>query len=215
MYEGFQHSNLLLRKKLISFLGQKFHIYGPNNEVLFYVKQKAFKLKEDISVFTSEDMTTEVLRIKARGVIDIGMTYDVFDTSGDQDAGSQVNSTAAYGTQATNAGIGQPIGGLRRKGLKSILRDEWHILDLNDQRIGTILEDSMAMAMVRRLLSNLVPQSFHVDIQGQPVMTLRQRFNPFVPKIDIDFTPDQQGWLDRRMGIAAAVLMSAIEGRQN
>ena len=136
-------------------------------------------------------MQTQVLAIKARGIIDIGMTYDVVDT-------------------ATN----EKLGALRRKGLKSILRDEWHILDANDQRIGTILEDSLVLAMVRRLLSNLVPQKFNVDIQGQKVMEMRQRFNPFVAKIDLDFSFDQEGWLDRRTAVAAAVLMSAIEGRQ-
>ena len=191
MYEGFQHTHLLLRKKVFSFLGQKFHIYDPNGQLVFYVKQKAFKLKEDIRVFTGEDMQTQVLAIKARGIIDIGMTYDVVDT-------------------ATN----EKLGALRRKGLKSILRDEWHILDANDQRIGTILEDSLVLAMVRRLLSNLVPQKFNVDIQGQKVMEMRQRFNPFVAKIDLDFSFDQEGWLDRRTAVAAAVLMSAIEGRQ-
>ncbi|MEE9311036.1 MAG: hypothetical protein V3V10_01365 [Planctomycetota bacterium] len=191
MYEGYQHTHLMLRKKVFSFLGQKFHIYGPNDQVLFFVKQKAFKLKEDIRVFTGEDMLFELLCIKARGVIDIGMTYDVLDST-----------------------TGENLGSLRRKGLKSILRDEWHILDAHGQQIGTIIEDSMGMALVRRLLSNLVPQTFNVDIQGQKVMEIHQRFNPFVAKIDLNFSFDKQSWLDRRIGVAAAVLMSAIEGRQ-
>lgn len=191
MYHGFEHTQLMLRKKIFAFLGQKFHIYDPGGQLLFFVKQKAFKLKEDIRVYTSEEMTEEVLVIMARGVIDIGMTYDVVDP-------------------ATN----EKLGALRRKGLKSILRDEWHILNAGDQQIGTIIEDSMGLAMVRRFLSNLVPQSFTVDVQHQKVMELRQHFNPFVAKIDIDMSFDQNGMLDRRLGVAAAVLMSAIEGRQ-
>lgn len=192
MYAGFENQKLMLRKKIFSFLGQKFHVYDPAGTLVFYVKQKAFKLKEDIRVYTGEDMAQEVLLIAARGVIDFGMTYDVIDPADNTKAGA-----------------------LRRKGMKSILRDEWQILDANDQQIGTIVEDSMALAMVRRLLSNLVPQTFHADIQHQKVMELRQRFNPFVAKIDIDFSFDGQGLLDRRLGVAAAVLMSAIEGRQN
>ena len=191
-YEGFGHDKLMIRKKLFAFLGQQFHIYDPAGKLIFYTKQKAFKLKEDIRVFTDESMTTQVLGIRARGVFDFGMTYDVFDV-------------------AANA----KVGALRRKGLKSILRDEWHLLDNNDQQIGTILEDSMALAMVRRFLSNLVPQTFHGDIQGKPVMVFKQRFNPFVAKIDIDFSADTEGWLDRRMGVAAAVMLCAVEGRQS
>jgi hypothetical protein len=47
-----------------------------------------------------------------------------------------------------------------------------------------------------------------------PVLCFRQRFNPFIAKIDLDFSMDTQGRLDRRLGIAAAVLLCAIEGRQ-
>lgn len=190
-YDGFAHNHLMIRKKIFAFLGQQFHIYDPSGNLVFYTKQKAFKLKEDIRVFTDESMTTQILQIHARGVLDFGMTYDVIDVIANQ-----------------------KVGALRRKGLKSILRDEWHILDVNDQQIGTILEDSMAMAMVRRFLSNLVPQGFHGDIQGRPVMIFKQRFNPFVAKIDIDFSADTEGWLDRRLGVAAAVMLAAVEGRQ-
>jgi uncharacterized protein YxjI len=190
-YEGFGHDRLMIRKKIFSFLGQKFHIYDPSGKLVFYTAQKAFKLKEDIRVFTDESMTRQVLGIQARGVLDFGMTYDVWDVEG------QVK-----------------VGALRRKGLKSILRDEWHILAPNDQQIGTILEDSMGMAMLRRFLSNLVPQTFHGDIQGQPAMVFKQRFNPFVAKIDVDFSRDTAGALDRRLGVAAAVMLSAVEGRQ-
>ena len=35
MYEGFEHTHLLLRKKVFSFLGQKFHIYDPNGQLVF------------------------------------------------------------------------------------------------------------------------------------------------------------------------------------
>jgi hypothetical protein len=49
---------------------------------------------------------------------------------------------------------------------------------------------------------------------GATVATYQQNFNPFVKKLTIDFTMDPQGRLDRRLGLAAAALLSAIEGRQ-
>jgi hypothetical protein len=106
------------------------------------------------------------------------------------------------------------VGALRRKGLKSILRDEWLILDVNDTEVGTIQEDSLALAIVRRFLTNLVPQTFQGAVGGAPVFTFRQHFNPFIQKISPDFSVDTHGHLDRRLGIAAAVLLCAIEGRQ-
>ncbi|MFY0572569.1 hypothetical protein ACN28E_53305 [Archangium lansingense] len=187
----FGQSRYMIRRKFFKIFGGAFHIYDEAGNVAFYSKMKAFKLKEDLRVFTGEDMQQEVLTIKARNILDISATYDV-----------------------TDATTGQKVGALRRKGLKSILRDEWLILDVNDQEVGTIQEDSMLLAIVRRLLTNLVPQTFQGAVGGAPVFTFRQHFNPFIQKIALDFSADTSGRLDRRMGIATAVLLCAIEGRQ-
>ncbi|QRN97918.1 hypothetical protein JRI60_02215 [Archangium violaceum] len=187
----FGQSRYMIRRKFFKLFGGAFHIYDDAGNVVFYSKMKAFKLKEDLRVFTGEDMQEEVFSIKARNILDISATYDI-----------------------TESATGQKLGALRRKGLKSILRDEWLILDVNDQEVGMIQEDSMLLALVRRFLSNLVPQTFQATVGGAPVFTFRQRFNPFIQKIDLDYSMDTGGKLDRRLGIAAAVLLCAIEGRQ-
>ncbi len=187
----FGQSRYMIRRKFFKIFGGAFHIYDPAGNVAFYSKMKAFKLKEDLRVYTGEDMAEEVLSIKARSILDFGATYDVTDPA-----------------------TGERVGALRRKGLKSILRDEWLILDANDQEVGMIQEDSMLLALVRRFLSNLVPQTFKGDMGGVQVLSFRQHFNPFIQKIDLDFSMDTDGRLDRRLGIAASVLLCAIEGRQ-
>lgn len=187
----FNQHKYLIRKKLLRVIGAAFHIYNTEGTLEFYVKQKGFKLKEDIRVFTSEDMTDEVLIIKARNIVDFGATYDVFDTR-------------------TN----EMVGSLRRKGLKSMFKDEWIILDANNTNIGTIKEDNVGLAMVRRFLTHLIPQGYIGRVDGQEVFRLKQYFNPFILKILLDFSADSNHLLDRRMGIAAGVLLCAIEGRQ-
>jgi uncharacterized protein YxjI len=187
----FQGDHFLARKKVFSFLGNKFHIYGPNEDLRFFVKQKAFKLKEDITVFTDESMTTPVLKIGARSWQDFSGTYDVSTPDG------------------------QPIGSLEREGLRSIFKDKWLILNDDDEPVGEIEEDSTFAALMRRFFSNLIPQTFNVRLNGQQVAVYSQHFNPFVAKYDIDFSLDQNDNLDRRLGIASVVLLLAIEGRQN
>ena len=49
---------------------------------------------------------------------------------------------------------------------------------------------------------------------GQKVATVRQNFNPFVLKLTVDFSLDRNGLLDRRLGLAAVILLCAVEGRQ-
>jgi uncharacterized protein YxjI len=187
----FQQNDYMIRKKIFKLLGDAFHIYDAAGNVVFYSRLKAFKLKEDIRVYTGEDMASEALSIQARQILDFSAAYDVVDP-----------------------GSGEKVGALKRRGLKSLIRDEWIIMDAGDREIGLVQEDSTALALVRRFLSNLIPQSFTGTVGGTQVFAFRRHFNPFVLRMDMDFSPDTDGLLDRRLGIAAGVLLSAIEGRQ-
>lgn len=188
----FGQGRYMIRRKFFKLFGGAFHIYDEAGNVAFYSKMKAFKLKEDLRIYSGEDMGEELLTIKARSILDLGATYDV-----------------------TDAATGEKVGALRRKGLRSILRDQWLILDASDREVGKIEEDSMVMALIRRFLTNLIPQTFSGTMGDAPVLTFTQRFNPFIQKIDLDFSMDPGRRLDRRLGIAAAVLLCAIEGRQS
>jgi uncharacterized protein YxjI len=191
----FNQLQYLVRKKVFKLFGEAFHVYDMNQQLLLYCKLKAFKLKEDIRLYTDEDQTAEVLTIQARQVIDFSAAYDVHDP------------------QAR-----QKVGALKRRGLKSMLRDEWVILDASDREVGLIQEDSTLKALVRRFIdiaSILMPQKYHAEFGGREVCTFQQNFNPFVKKLTVDFTMDASRQFDKRLGLAAAVLLLAIEGRQN
>jgi hypothetical protein len=47
------------------------------------------------------------------------------------------------------------------------------------------------------------------------VADFKQRFNLFSYQLDVDFSMDTTRQLDRRLGVAAAILLAAIEGRQS
>jgi uncharacterized protein YxjI len=188
---AFSDSRYLIRKKILTILGAKFHIYDSTGRLAFFSKMKAFKLREDIRLYADESMTEELLLIQARQIIDFSAAYDVKDPK-----------------------TGEKVGALKRKGLKSIIKDEWIVLDAADREIGLIQEDSMILALIRRFLTNLIPQRFQAMVGGQPVCTYKQNFNPFVTKITIEFVPSAESAYDHRLGIAAGVLLCAIEGKQ-
>ncbi|MNW22714.1 hypothetical protein D3C71_2243700 [compost metagenome] len=52
-------------------------------------------------------------------------------------------------------------------------------------------------------------------MNGNRVTTFKQNFNPFVTKINVDFSNDPAQTLDRRLGLAASVLLCAIDGKQS
>ncbi|PKQ37633.1 MAG: hypothetical protein CVT59_06190 [Actinobacteria bacterium HGW-Actinobacteria-1] len=196
MSELFSAERYLVRRKVFKLAGGAFHVYDPQGNVVAYSEQKAFKLKEDIRVFADEAKTRELLVIQARQIMDFSAAYDV-----------------------TDAMTGEKVGALRRCGGKSILRDEWTILDPSDTAVGTIIEDSMGYALIRRFLTNLVPQKYDVFFPsvttGQKIANMDQQFNPFVYKLDVDLSTDPAKQFDRRLAISAAILLAAIEGRQN
>lgn len=193
--ERYAHDTYTLRRKILTIIGAKFHIYDPQGNLALFAKLKGFRIKEDIRIYADEEQTQEVLSIRTQSVFDIAGTYDVRDSV-----------------------TGETVGALRRKGLKSMLRDEWLILNPSGQEVGKIVEDSQLKALVRRFIdaaSFFMPQKYHAEIAGQTVATYQQNFNPFVQKILIDFSGDSGNKLDPRLGLAAAILLCAIEGRQN
>jgi uncharacterized protein YxjI len=186
----FQSNQYLLKRQVFALAG-KFRVFDPSGKLLLFSEQKMFKLREDIRVYADESKTQEVLAIKARQIIDFSAAFDVVDST-----------------------TGQKIGALRRKGLASVLRDEWEVLDVNDNVRGRLFEDSMGLALLRRFLTNLVPQNYDMFFGETRVGDYKQNFNPFTYELNIDFSMDTSGQLDRRLGIAAGILLAAIEGRQ-
>lgn len=187
----FEHSTYLLRKQFFKVFGGSFRIYDPMGNLAVFASLKAFKLKEDITLYPDEAKSAELLTIKARSIMDWSAAYDVSDPT-----------------------TGEKIGTLKRRGWKSLLKDEWVIMDAEENDIGTIKEDSMLMAILRRFATNLIPQTFVGEVDGVEVFRFKQHFNPFVQKMTLDFSQDFMKKLDRRVGIAAAILLTAIEGRQ-
>ena len=103
------------RRKVLAAFTPKFHVYDPAGQLVAYVEQKAFKLKEDITVFADEQKQRPLLKIKARQVLDISATYDV-----------------------TDARTGALVCAVRRKGVNSFFRYEWVVLDITDKVIKAL-----------------------------------------------------------------------------
>jgi hypothetical protein len=67
----------------------------------------------------------------------------------------------------------------------------------------------------RLVLGNWLPQNYDLTVGGTRVADLRQNFNLFRYELNLDFSMDTTQRLDRRVGIAAGILLAAIEGKQD
>jgi uncharacterized protein YxjI len=190
LHPAFTHDYYLFRKKVFKIFGGAFHAYDENGILLLCSKQKAFKLREDFRVYADERQMDELLTIKTPQILDIAATYNVQDAT-----------------------TGKPVGAVRRKGIKSILMDEWTFLSSDGIEVGKLTETSVLGAIASRLIK-LIPQSYEITSpDGRKTAEIKQHFNPFVLKYSISiFGPDDV--IDRRLLVSSGVLLAAIEGRE-
>ena len=198
MTEIFQADTYLIRKKVLKIFGGSFHIYSDDSqtELLGFCRLKAFKLKEDIRIYGDEEMTTELLTIKARSILDttiINSCYDVVD-----------------------AQTGASLGGYKRKGLKSIIKDTYELYDQAGNTYAELSEDSRGLALTRRfvpLANILIPQVFHLrGGDGRGSVDYTQKMNPIVQRLVVKGA--QSGGFDPRVVLAGGILLASIEGQQ-
>lgn len=174
-------------------IGADFRIFDTSGNLVMFCHQKGFKLKEDIRIYSDESKQQEVLVIQARQILDFSAAYDVWDPR-------------------TN----EKVGALKRKGWQSMVRDEWIVMNAQDQEIAVVIEDSMMLALIRRYVSNLIPQNYDMLVNGtHKIADFKQHWNPMLYWMTMDFSMDTQNTVDHRLKIATAILLAAVEGRQS
>lgn len=183
-----------VERKFWKFLGATIRTFDSNRNLVAKAEAKAFKLKEQVYFFSDEAKTLPIFSIKARKVIDISATYDIFDNTG------------------------KVIASLRRKGMSStFVRDHWLILDASGNQIGEIVEDSSALGALRRyidLVSLFVPQKFHISYGGEEIGTMQQNKNPFTVRLACDYQDGAEQKLGTVLPVAIPSMIAFIEARQ-
>lgn len=185
-----------IRRKVFKIFGAAFHIYDAEGKVVAYCKQKAFKLREDLRIYTDESMSTELLRINTQEIIDLGATYTV------------------------SLADGSVVGTMRQKGLRSaFVRDEWLAFNASGKQIAFLREEGSTLLTVARHwvqdIAFLFPQKYAITgEEGTHVATFRQHFNPFVFKMGVTIHADDPE-MDELLLLGMGCLVAAIEGRQD
>ncbi len=190
MNQAFNQSSYIFRKKVFKLFGGSFKVFDTEGRILFYSEQKAFKLREDFRIYSDETKREELINIKTPQILDFSATYHITDTT-----------------------TGQQVGALKRKGFKSIISDEWLFLSDDLRELGKMKEKSLGGALLSRFI-NLIPQNYIiVDTNEKEVARIEQFFNPFVLKYQLTFA-DTNPAIDKRLILAAGILLCSIEGRQ-
>ena len=123
---------LQLSRKILAASPQLYVTDADGNPVL-YVKQKLFKLKEHVEVFTDNTKEKKLCEIKANKVIDWSAAYNFSNAEGNQ------------------------FGGVRRKGLRSLWRAHYEIYpnDATQPAEFTVREESVLIRFLDSFFSGL------------------------------------------------------------
>ncbi|MDG4795358.1 hypothetical protein [Micromonospora sp. WMMD1082] len=159
---------------------------GSEGGLLAFAQQKRLAFKEQVTIYTDDSKQQPLLGFKARQRLDLGATYDVTDHAGN------------------------PIGLFRKNFAQSLLRSTWHVEQAGlPEIIGQ--ERSLPVAVLRRFIESLSWLPYHFDFvaDGQPVFSVVKKWglrDRYVVEI-------QYPQIDRRLVIAMAVALDALQGR--
>jgi uncharacterized protein YxjI len=181
---------LIMRQRVRLMVNQyEVHAVGPDGSeagMLAFAQQKRLAFKEQVTLYTDDTKQTPVLGFKARQVLDLGATYDVFDAAG------------------------TPVGLFRKNFGQSLLRSTWH---LEQPGYGEMVgqETSLLVALLRRFVDWLswLPYHFEFVIGDRPAFSVVKKWglrDRYVVTIH-----DPQ--LDRRLVVAMAVALDALQSR--
>jgi uncharacterized protein YxjI len=200
-----QHDRFILRQRFKLVVNQyEFSLpAGDGDEpgqVFCFVQQKRFKFKEDIRFYTDDSKSTEVMRLKARQRFDPAARYDITDSDG-----------------AT-------IGQIQKVFGKSLLRSTFALYSAGGPQVAIATEKNMLVALFRRLvgfipnignLANWLPIPYHfVFKRGDEVLGHHRRHLWKLTDVyTIDMGGDPERTVDRRLVLATAVGMDALQAR--
>jgi len=145
----------------ISTFANDFTAKDADNNTVAYVKQKMFKLKEEISIFASENRTKLLFKIKADKWIDFSTAYSFTDNDG------------------------AALGKVARKGWASLWKAKYELIDQHEKLQYHIREENAWVKVWDSLLGEIPilgiftgyvfnPTYIVTDLEGKPVVRLKK-----------------------------------------
>jgi len=199
-----EHDLFLLRQRWAPVINRyEFTLPAPDGtpgRPVCFVEQKRFKFKEDIRFFTDDTKRVEVMRLKARQRFDPAARYDITDADGGK------------------------IGEIQKVFGASLLRSTYRLYDTSGEETAKATEKSLGVALFRRLVgfipyvdnfADWLPIPYHfVFVRCDRVLaTNTRRAWKIRDTYTIDLSGDPERTLDRRLVLATAVGMDALQAR--
>lgn len=182
-------------------IANQIYVRDANGALLGYLKQKLFKLKEDINIFADEAQTQHLFNIKADRIIDWSANYSFSDAQG------------------------RHLGSIKRQGMRSIWKASYdlfdaagnHAMKINEENGWVKVGDALFGELpIIGILSGYVfnPTYIVSRLDGTPVARLRKKPAFLEGKFELDRIGDMSTEEETRvvLGVLMMTLLERIRG---
>lgn len=180
-------------------IAHQLSITDANGNLIFYVKQKAFKLKEAVTVFADTEQTRPLYTINADKIIDFSARYHFRDANGTD------------------------VGSVKRQGMKSIWKARYDIFD-GETPVMTIAEENPWVKVFDALLGEVPivgiftgyffhPAYLVAHTNGAPLMRLEKKPAFLEGKFSIEKKVDMPPAEETR-ALLSLIMMILLERRR-
>jgi hypothetical protein len=137
-------------------------VVDATGQLVSYVKQRAFRLREDVTIFADEAQSQPLYHLKADRIIDIGASYSIATPDG------------------------APLGALRQRGLRTLWKATYDIVDSSGEAVGLVHEQDAWVKVIDGLIGEIpivgfviqqwINPTYLIDgADGTTVLRLRKR----------------------------------------
>lgn len=184
----------------IGTLSNDFTARDADSRTVAFVKQKLFKLKEDISIYADESKAELLFNIKADRWIDFSAAYSITHTDGSE------------------------LGKIARKGWRSLWKAKYLLIDQHQKEQFTIEEENGWVKVWDNLLGEIPiiglltgyffnPSYAVMNLDGEKVARLKKQASFFGRKFEITKLTDMDNDDDERV-MVGLMMMVLLERRR-
>ena len=130
-------------------LANQISVTDAQGNLIFYVKQKMFKLKEAVTVFADKEQTRSLYKINADRMIDISARYQITDVNG------------------------RTLGSVKRQGMKSLWKARYDIFDGGERAVLTISEENPWVKVIDALVGEVPVVGMFTGFMFNPSYVLK------------------------------------------
>ncbi|MBC7975791.1 MAG: hypothetical protein H7138_12505, partial [Myxococcales bacterium] len=160
-------------------------VFTGDDQLIMYIQHPLLKLREEFMVYADEAKTRPLLKVKSQQIVAFNFSYVISD-----------------------AQTGQVLGSVQKRGLRSLFRDKFILLDALGIEIG--YAEEQGAALLRRFFP-ILTSKHAIFIGAQQVAFIQQQFRWFTKEFTVDTQPSA---VDPRFVLAVALLALMAEARR-